>query len=194
MRQPDWSALLLADLNGRVMAVIPEADAAEAGAFATGWAQAVAATKGPVVSKLFKMPGVHGNFLMIGVPIVRDGKVTLALGARVRSDSFGALLRQQQVPPNGTVALIDAANRIVARNRDEEIYVGTPISASLRRHHLARGRGELDDGAPRRDAGLLGVQPLGADRHLTVALALPREEVDGPVRRIAMDAGRAPGW
>ena len=40
----------LADLNGRVLAVVPQANAAEAAAFATGWAQAVAATRAPVVS------------------------------------------------------------------------------------------------------------------------------------------------
>ena len=109
VRQPDWSALLLADLNGRVLAVAPEADVDVAASFATGWAQAVAATKKPVVSNLFEMPGVPGHFMMIAVPIVRDGRVTLALGARVRSDSLGAILRQQQVPPNGAVSLVDAA-------------------------------------------------------------------------------------
>src|SRR5471032_2023592 len=127
LRQPDWAALLLADLRGHVMAVAPEGDVDEAASFATGWAQAVGATKKPVVSKLFEMPGVPGHFVMIAVPIVRDGKVTLALGARVRADSFGAVLRQQQVPPNGAVALVDANNRFVARTKLEESYVGTSV-------------------------------------------------------------------
>jgi signal transduction histidine kinase/ActR/RegA family two-component response regulator len=183
VRQPDWSALLLADLNGRVLAVVPQADAAEAAAFATGWAQSVAATRAPVVSTLFTMPGVPGHFLMIGVPIVRDGKVTLALGARVRSDSFGALLRQQQVPSNDTVALIDAANRYVARNRDEASYVATPASAALVDIASRTSEGSLTterrDGTP-----VYSAFSRSSLTGLTVALALPREEVDGPVRRI----------
>ena len=73
------------------------------------------------------MPGVPGHFLMIGVPIIRDGAVTLALGARVRSDSLGAILRQQQVPPNGAVALVDSPQRIVARTKLEDVYVGTTV-------------------------------------------------------------------
>ena len=62
---------------------------------------------------------------MIAVPIVRDGRVRLALGARVRSDSLGAILRQQQRPPNGAVSLVDAGHRTVARTRQEDVYVGT---------------------------------------------------------------------
>ena len=54
--------------------------------------------------------------------------MTLALGARVRSDSLGAILRQQQVPPNGAVALVDAGHRIVARTKQEESYVGTTVN------------------------------------------------------------------
>src|SRR3954451_9107199 len=64
VRQPDWSALLLADLHGRVIAVAPQGDVDEAGSFATGWAQAVAATGKPVVSRLFDMPGVAGHYIM----------------------------------------------------------------------------------------------------------------------------------
>src|SRR4051812_23509901 len=131
VRQPHWSALLLADLNGRVLAVAPEGDVHEAGSFVTGWAQAVAATQKFVVSNLFEMPGVSGHFVMVAVPIVRDGRVRLALGARVRSESLGAILRQQQVPPNGAVSLVGGDQRTIARTRQEEQYVGTKVNQAF---------------------------------------------------------------
>ena len=87
---------------------------------------------------------------MIAVPIVRDGRVTLALGARVRSDSLGAILRQQQAPPNGAVALVDADHRIVARTKQEEHYVGTKVSAGVHRSDRRACRGELADRHARR--------------------------------------------
>ena len=137
VRQPNWSALLLADLNGRVIGVAPEGgrrrrrlvrDRLGAGRRLR--------RKKSVVSKLFEMPGMPGHFVMIGVPIVRDGKVTLALGARVRSDSLGAILRQQQVPPNGAVSLVDAGYRTVARTKQEERYVGTHGQPGVHRSDL----------------------------------------------------------
>ena len=70
---------------------------------------------GTVVSPMYELSGVTGHFLMVGIPVIRDGVVTMALGARVRSESFSALLRQQQAPPNGVVAVVDSGHRLVAR-------------------------------------------------------------------------------
>ena len=145
-----------------MIGVAPQADVDEAATFATGWAQAVAATQKPVVSKLFEMPGVPGHFIMIGVPIVREGKVKLALGARVRSDNFGALLRQQQAPPNGALSLVDADYRIVARTKQESTYVGTRVQPGVRR--LAAPRTPKATGRPRRATEHRSMRPSAARR------------------------------
>jgi signal transduction histidine kinase/ActR/RegA family two-component response regulator len=183
VRQPHWSALLLADLNGRMLAVAPEGDVDHAGSFGTGWAQAVASTQKAVVSNLFEIPGVSGHYVMVAVPILRDGRVRLALGARVRSDSLGAILRQQQVPPNGAVSLVDGDHRTIARTRQEEQYVGTTVNTAFIElmSRISEGSWHTDtrDGTPVYAA--FSRSPLTG---LTVGLALPREEVDGPIRRI----------
>jgi hypothetical protein len=183
LRQPDWSSLLVADLNGRVIAVAPQADADEAASFSAGWARAVGMTQKPVVSRLFEVPGLSGHFVMIAVPIVRNGKVTLALGARVRSDSLGAVLRQQQVPPNGAVSLVDASHRTVARTKQEEMYVGTKANQAFIDLISSTPEGswttDTRDGTP-----VYAAFSRSALTGMTVGLALPREEVDGPIRRI----------
>jgi signal transduction histidine kinase/CheY-like chemotaxis protein len=182
-RQPDWSALLLADLQGRVLAVVPKADPDEPPLLANEWPPAVAATKKRVVSRLFDIPGVRGHFITIAVPVIRDGRVTLALGARVRADSFGNILRQQQGPANGVVALIDAGHRVVARSRGEGSYVGSMVPQAFIdiTSRLPEGSWESDtlEGTPSYSAF-----SRSANTGLTVGLAVPREDVDGPIRRI----------
>ena len=183
LRQPDWSALMLADLDGRVLAVAPEGDVDAAASFARGWAKTIAATRKPLVSGLFELPGVAGHFVTIAVPVVRDGRVRLALGARVKSESLGAVLREQKAPPNGAVALIDASNRIVARTKLQESYVGTTVPQAFidMVSHLPEGSWQT---VTREGTPVYAAFSRSALTGLTVALALPREEVDGPIRRI----------
>ena len=183
LRQPDWAALMLSDLSGHVMAIAPEGDVQDAASAATGWAQAVGKTKKPIVSKLFEVPGGQGHFVMIAVPVIRDGKTTLALGARVRSESLGDVLRQQQVPPNGAVVLVDSNKRIVARTKLEETYVGTEAPQAFVDITSKMPEGSWQT-VTREGTPVYAAFSRSALTGLTVGLALPREEVDGPIRRI----------
>jgi signal transduction histidine kinase/ActR/RegA family two-component response regulator len=204
VRRADWSAVILSDLSGRVLAVTPDADGdlPQAGA-PPDWVRAVASTKAPAVSTLSEIPGTPGHFLMVAVPVVRDGKVTHALAARVRASSFSDVLRQQQAPPNGVVAVYDASNRVVSRSRDEAAVVGQPVTQAFAEVESRMGEGAWEtvnrDGVP-----VYAAFSRSPHTGLTVALALPREEVDGPIRRILwllggawlaiLTVGAAIGW
>jgi signal transduction histidine kinase/CheY-like chemotaxis protein len=183
VRQPNWSALLLAELNGRVLAVAPAGDVDKIASFGTGWAQAVAKTQKSVVSTMFEVPGLTGHFVMIAVPIVRDGKVTLALGARVRADSLGAILRQQQSPPNGAVVLVDAGHTIVARTKLEDDYVGTKAPQTFVDLTSRMNEGSWQT-ETREGTHVYAAFSRSTLTGLTVGIALPSDEVDGPIRRI----------
>jgi signal transduction histidine kinase/CheY-like chemotaxis protein len=183
VRQRDWSAIILADSTNRVIAAFPDGDADVSNSPAGGWAHTVITTGQQLVSNLFTLPDVPGYFVMIAVPVKRDGRARLALGARVRSDSFGAILRAQQAPPNGVVALIDSAHRVIARTVQESAYVGTPVTAAFilasSRSSEGSWQGMGRDGVPSYSAF-----SRSSRTGLEVALGLPQEEVDGPVRRL----------
>src|SRR5262245_25524951 len=74
--QSAWSAVILTDTNGRVLDGVP--DKLDGGVLSGSipWARAVVATKSPRVSNLFSLPGEPGHFLMIAVPVMRQGTVT----------------------------------------------------------------------------------------------------------------------
>jgi len=186
--QPNWSALVLADTQGRVVDVVPAlrpGDPSPDGAQLNGvnWARAVGVSHHAAVSNLFELPGTPGHFLMIAIPVIRDGKVKLALGARVRPDGLSAILRQQRAPPNGTLTLSDGNHRIVARTRQAEMYVGTPASSAFiditEKSAEGSWRTTSREGTPTYAA--FSRSPRTG---LTVGLGQPSEEVDGPIRRI----------
>ena len=183
VRQHDWSSIILADANDRVLAAFPDSDTDVSGSATAGWARTVIATGHPKVSNLFTVADVRrGYFVMIAVPVIRDGHPWLALGARVRSDSLSAILRAQQTPPNISVALVDSDNRIVARSPRENEYVGTPARAAL----LSVAAGKMEgswETVSREGVETYAAFSRSAKTGLLVAIAEPRDDVDGPVRR-----------
>ncbi len=183
VRRPDWSAIVLTDPRGRLLATTPARDLQDAAFRASEWAPAVVSANHFVVSPLFQMPGLPGHFVVIALPVVRDAKVTLVLGALVRADAFSAILRRQQTPPEGLVALVDSANNIVARSRQEDSYVGTPVTSAFldiaARTNEAAWQTETREGVP-----VYSAFSRSPRTGLTVGLALPREQVDGPFARI----------
>ena len=183
VKRPDWSAILLADSAGRVLDVTPPDTLHDAAPLARTWAPAVISAKHTIVSPLFELPDIPGHFLTVAVPVVRDGRAVLALGARLRSDAFSAILRRQEKLPEGIVAVIDSANRFMARTGQEEDYVGTSVTSAfvdiMSRTSEAAWQTETREGVP-----VYSAFSRSPRTGLTVALALPREQVDGPVRRI----------
>jgi signal transduction histidine kinase len=186
--QPQWSAILLADPNGRLLDGVP--DSSISGDNGADWARAAAANRKTTVSSLFELPNMPGRFVIVATPVVRHGVVTSVLGARVRSEGLTALLRQQQIAPNAIVTLVDADNRITARTQDEKKFVGTSATQAFVdvRTRMAQGawRPVMRDGRPAYAA--FSRSPVSG---FTVSLALPAEDVDGPIRRILWLLGAA---
>jgi signal transduction histidine kinase len=181
--QPHWSAILLADTSGKILVGVPDLIAGGAAVAGVNWAAAASAAKRTAVSDMFTVTGLPGRFVMVATPVVRNGRVSLVLGARLRTEGLSEILRQQQMPSNGAVALIAGDFRIIARARDEARYVGTPavpaIVDGIRTSQEGALKVNARDGTPNYAA--FSRSPRTG---LTVALGLPAEEVDGPIRRI----------
>src|SRR5437762_7884831 len=183
VRRPDWAAIVLADPAGVVLGLTSTDGLHDAGPLAREWAPAAVQAKRPIVSRLFEVPDVRGHFVAIAVPIVRSGRVTLVVGARVHAEALSAILREQHAPSEGIVAVVDSANRIMARTGQQEGYIGTAVTSAFldisSRLGEATLRTETREGVP-----VYSAFTRSPRTGLTVGLALPREQVDGPVRGI----------
>jgi signal transduction histidine kinase/ActR/RegA family two-component response regulator len=182
--QQNWASILLADADGRIVDGVPDRLDGNARAGGVHWARAAARENRAIVSDLFELPGGPEHFVIIAVPVVRQGRVARVLAARVRTHGFSALLRQQQpLPTNGAVALIDGQHRVVARSKEEESYVGTVATQSF--IDVSR---QTSEGAwhavSREGTENYAAFSRSARTGLTVGLGLPADEVDAPIRRI----------
>jgi signal transduction histidine kinase/ActR/RegA family two-component response regulator len=181
--QPNWSAIVLADTSGRVLDGVPNAAGADVAAGSIHWARAALVTRGTTVSNLFSLPGEAGRFLMIAVPVVRQGAVTLVLGARVKTEGLLAVLMQQQAPPTAAVAVIGSNDRIIVRSQANDEWVDEPVSAELARISAQAIEGSWR-GVSRDGSATYAAFSRSTRTGLMVALGLPAEEIDGPIRRI----------
>ena len=181
--QSNWSAIVLADTHGRVLDGVPDSAGAEVAAVSIPWARAAVATKGTTVSNLFSLSGEAGRFLMIAVPVVREGNVTLVLGARVKTEGLLATLMQQQAPPNGAVAVIGSNDRIIVRSLANDEWVDEPVSAELARISAQASEGSWR-GVSRDGSATYAAFSRSTRTGIMVALGLPADEIDGPIRRI----------
>jgi signal transduction histidine kinase/CheY-like chemotaxis protein len=189
--QPTWSSIILADAAGTILDGVPDTDDGKTLVGEVPWVPATISRGGTTVSNLFTPHTASGHFVMVSVPVFRNGRPAFVLGARVQSDAFGAILQKQNAPPNGLVGLVDASGTIVARSKDEAQYVGTSITPEFKGFLAQRPEGNV------RAQGRDGVFNYASYQRsprtgLTVALAVPTSEVDGPVRRLAMYL--AGGW
>src|SRR5262249_6450656 len=184
VQQTDWSAIVIADAHDTVLAAYPSGDGDDAARTpASGWARKAITTGHSIVSPLFDGPGGHGHFVMIAVPVMRNGVAPFALGARVHSEAFGAVLRRQEVPSRGVVALVDGSHRIVARSTNDATFVGMTVTAAF-----------LDVSSQINEGAWSGVGRDGVPNYaafsrsprtgLVATLALPRDEIDGPLHRL----------
>ncbi len=181
--QPYWSAILLADLSGKVIDGIPDRNDGGATLNGMNWALAAIHAKQTVVSDMMAFPAAERPSVIIAVPVVRNGRITLVLGARVATRALSETLQRQQTPPDGAVDLIGSDYRLLARSREERECIGTGANPDL----IAMAR-QSNEGSLRlvaRDGrASYGAFSRSPKTGLIVGLGLPAEQVDGPIRRI----------
>jgi signal transduction histidine kinase len=152
----------------------------------------------PQVSDLITGATLHQPIISVGVPVMRDGRVVYVLAMGIKPQGLSDVLLSpknlvlEAVPPTWTVAIVDRKGIILARNRESNQFLGKPVAPLLRRAMLS-GAGDTwienitSDGTPVYSTFRTSAQP-----GWSVAIGVPRDFVDGPLRRAWMLA--VGGW
>ena len=185
--QPDWSSVTAANGAGEILYSTPSAGNPIWPEILASWMRGMAARQAPGVSNLIDdTEGRHG--ILVGVPVTRPGGERILLAARIRFDSLSAVLREQHMAPTGVVTLLDRDRRIVARSRNERHFIGRFPTRRFMEVSRVGAEGVWEDtlleGTPAYSA--FSRSPLTG---WTIGVGLPRQEVDGPLRRSVLLIG-----
>jgi PAS domain S-box-containing protein len=139
-------------------------------------------TRTPEVSNLFMGPTAHRWLIAVNVPVLRDGTLRYVLSATLAPDGFASLLAAAQIPADSLGTIIDRRGIIVARTKDAEQRIGTPTDGQF----IALARQQDEAVFPGRTLdgwNAYRAFSRAGRSQLAVAIAVPAERVDAPLRR-----------
>ncbi|MBS0639612.1 MAG: response regulator [Proteobacteria bacterium] len=73
-------------------------------------------------------------YVLLDAPVRRHGTIDLLIDAGMRARYLGDLLQNSLVPPDWTASILDQQNRIIARSREHDRFVGHVAPAEVVRH------------------------------------------------------------
>ena len=152
------------------------------------WTEMVA-TRQLRISDLLWGPVAKGWLIGLSLPVLRGDRVIGVLTANILPASIGTILRELQPGSDQVIAVVDRTGIILARSRDEHVFVSAPASPQVRAFQEGTaGSGRVE--AISRD----GVPVYGTLRRLasvpwSVVYTAPRSEVDAPLYHTFWIAG-----
>ncbi len=85
----------------------------------------------PAISDLYMGGLLHRPVISVGVPVMRQGKVTAVLNIGLLPEQFNSLLLAQDLPPGWVATIVDRSGTIVGRSRAAEQIVGQQVNSAL---------------------------------------------------------------
>jgi signal transduction histidine kinase/ActR/RegA family two-component response regulator len=142
----------------------------------------MARSPAPRIDDLASNPRLGSEPLIpVRVPVLRDGMLRYVLWAGLRVEAVTEILASGQWPGSWTATVLDRNGMIAARSREHERWVGRPADPEdkegLGEDGFRRVSASGADGSPSYIVSERG--PLSG---WSVQLAIPANEIDGPIR------------
>jgi PAS domain S-box-containing protein len=143
--------------------------------------QDVITSKRPVIQDLFTGATANRPIISVRVPVLQDDRVTHILSMALEPKRFAAVLQAQNIPASWFATIIDRSDRVVARSRRHEEFLGTLAPEGFRSTQTGDEgiwRGHNLEGEPIQ--GAYARSPLSGWR---LFVGVPAEVLDAPLRR-----------
>lgn len=143
--------------------------------------QQVIATKRPVVQDLFTGATAGRPIISVRVPVILDDAVTHVLSMAVEPRRIADVLQAEGLPDQWVATVIDSVDRVVARSRRHEAFVGTPAPDEFLK--AAQDTGGIWEGRNLEGTEVLGAYARSELSNWTTFVGVPAQIVQAPLRR-----------
>jgi signal transduction histidine kinase len=127
-QHPYWNNIALIDANGQQIANTARPFGADLPSVANfDFVQRLIGTRQPVVSDLIEGPVVGKPIIVVLVPVLREGALKYILSAVVNPKTWSELLAGFESRRDLIITLSDGNDRIVARARDADAFLGRKL-------------------------------------------------------------------
>jgi signal transduction histidine kinase len=144
--------------------------------------QEVSRSQAPAVGNLIVSQVARRPLFTARVPVVIDGRTRYVISLGATTETLRAILQQQVIPEQATVAVLDRNLRIAARSRQHEQFVGNPATPTLQAMMDGRQQGF---GEARTQDGQTTFTAFSTSARTgwSVVIGLPLENVLAPQRK-----------
>jgi C4-dicarboxylate-specific signal transduction histidine kinase len=115
---------VMANADGQPVAWAKPPDPVVEGKLAPAWLKTVVTTGKSLISPMLGSAGDNAHAIVLGYPIVLDGKIVGVLGLSVHLEALERVLASIPLPPGSVVTLTDENSVVVARSLEASQYVG----------------------------------------------------------------------
>jgi signal transduction histidine kinase len=131
LAQNDWRSVILTDARGRPLfkTALPFGASTPGVVDPASLAEAMA-TRQPVIGKVAKGPLMLAA-VPVRVPVIVEGRLEYVLTVALAPDRVLRILKNQKIPPQWVVSVMDVHGMRVARSKDHENTVATGMTATL---------------------------------------------------------------
>ena len=122
-------------------------------------------------------------FVQFLAPVTFDHEIRYVLSVVMNPATLSALFRDQGLSTRWTGAIVDAQMKLAGRSRDSERYLGMPATPSLV-SRITGGQGGLFTALNQEGTKVYTAVSRSNTTGWTVAIGVPADEVEGPVRAL----------
>ncbi len=135
-------------------------------------------TGNPAVSNLYIGSVTRLPRVSVEVPVLRDGQIMYVLSMEIYVNYLSQILRQQRLPDDWVVAILDSSGVVIARNPSPEKFIGSRADPAVFQHVEKLGEGSLLD-----QASLEGIPMIATFSHSqlskwTIIIGVPKAELN----------------
>jgi PAS domain S-box-containing protein len=181
-----WLTVALVDPSGRqVLNLLRPLGSPLASVAGLEAVQRTLRTGEPQVSDLVMDPTAGRPVIAITLPLLREGKVRQILVAVMTPESFASVLAAAHIDGGVVGTIVDRQGLVVARTQGPERRVGQPAPAGFVSRARAREEAVFTDPTLEGPSTYTAFSRASQSR-FTVAIAVPSEQLEGPLRRSLM--------